>query len=656
MRKGRTRLLIPSPHSSSRSLCADPTSSPPAMFRSFASRKAPLLAAAVAAAAGVQLYRSRSVAYASPASPSSATATPAAAVPLPIASAVPAPATLGGHEDGAPNYDVNLDLHRPFPARPAHLTVRGLVVVHRHGARAPISFLPGGGPDAPDATPGSEEALKARKEQFARLWGQCSLPDGSLIPCQRGLLTQLGELQLGSVGYWLRRRYATADEFLPSRFDADPSFFALRSTDLPRTQLSLMRLMQGMYPGLDSATLARAIEVRKQRDETLYPNHYHCPRLHELYVESCHASHAEEADSPAAAYKALADSPDAQALRERFAQALRTPAKDLGTWVVIGDELKCRQGERLPQEVGVTQAMSDAANRLAEDTFWHILRGGASPEHAARRPKHPNSTDVLETPKAPREAEVVKLGMGRLLAEVFGALDRIKDVHESGTAASTTGATPAATGADAVSSLPPRCLVLSGHDTTVGPLMSALHATHAFLPEVADAKRDARGPGWPVFGCNIVLELLESTAAPAPADSDAPHAVKPLPAHLSLRDSLAPLPPMATDDEEHHLPKQNKDDDAVAAPAAVAKEDSFSPHASGATPWPASSGKAAKTGSAAAAPASSSRWYLRMLVDQREVALLPYDAYRSVREAYTVKDWAKECLKHRKEDLPTHRW
>jgi hypothetical protein len=506
-----------------------------------------------------------------------------------------------------------------------------------------MAFLPGGGPDAPDAPFGSEEALQARKDQFAKLWGQCALPDGTLVPCQRGLLTQLGELQLGSVGFWLRKRYQSADAFLPPTFDTDPSFFALRSTDLPRTQLSLMRLMQGAYPGLDSATLARHIEVRAQSEETMYPNHYFCPRLQELYIEACHVLHQQEKGSPAAAYREIAESPSAQSLRSRFAQAFRAPPEaDLGTWVVIGDELKCRQGEGLSMEPGITQAMSDEANRLAEQTFWHIMRGGSPVEHSALKPTSPSRAhELFSVPKHPREAEVVKLGMGRMLAEIFQGLDRVKQMHETNPGGAVAAAAPKTTSVP--QSSPPRCLVFSGHDTTVGPLLGALHATHSLaMSSAPDAE-----PAWPVFASNIVFELLEATEAPANADADSPAQsgkIGKLPKHLSLHDSLAPLPPQTTDDDTHHLPPQ-KDEDTVVPDSKCTHQQQQQQRAGQTT-----------TKKAGSTPSSSSRWFLRLLVDQREVALVPYESYQTLRDAYAIRDWKKECVKHRKEDLPKHQW
>jgi hypothetical protein len=270
-------------------------------------------------------------------------------------------------EEAPSDYLVNVDLHTLLPDRPPNLTIRGLLFVTRHGSRTPMSLLPG-----------------QSREAYQALWGNCPLGDHSTIPCARGLLTHFGEFQLASVGWHMRHRYVHSDHFFPTSFD--PAFFRFRSTDLPRTQLSLARMVQGLYPGLALDSFAPLIEVRQQKDETMYPNHYHCPRLKELYIEACHATRQNDpvAYPAAARYKAIAETLEALALREQFSAALKTPPDQLGTWVVIGDELKCRQSVGMPQVEGVTQKMADDANVLAEKTFWHIMREWTTTERKSK--------------------------------------------------------------------------------------------------------------------------------------------------------------------------------------------------------------------------------------------------------------------------------
>ena len=509
--------------------------------------------------------------------------------------------------DTPSNYAVNLDLTRALPPRPEHLAVRGLVVVTRHGSRTPMALLPGGG------------GVEARKAQFLDTWGYCPLANHTLVTCQRGLLTTFGELQLHTAGWWMRQQFGYRDAFLPREFD--PAFFALRSTDLPRTKLSLLRMMQGVYPGLGADDLAKHVEVRKQAEETLYPNHYFCPRLKELYIDAAHTCRQNQTGSPAAIYKSIADSPEATALRSKFAKALGTNESALGTWVVIGDELKCRQGVGLPQEPGVTQAMADRANELAEETFWHIMRGGAPVDHCALRPRSSTSSDLFDVAKTPLEAEVVRLGVGKLMGEMFDGMDRIKKAHAAGPAAADKSV--------------PRCLIYSGHDTTIAPLLAGLHSTHALMGPQQSA------PGWPTFASNMMLELLERVEGPTYADEDVKASSRPerIPAHTGLKDSLAPLPPSATEDDEHTLPPQGNgvNGKTTASSATV-------------------SAPPAAVAAAATPSSSTSRWFVRLLVDHKEVSLLPYDEYNKLRRAYAVQDWVAECKQRSAEDLPAHHW
>lgn len=597
--------------------------------------------------------------------------------------------------DQPSNYPVNIDVNRMVPDRPPNLELRGVLFVTRHGSRTPISLLP-----------------RQTRDEFVQVWGNCPLGDHSTIPCARGLLTQYGEFQLHSVGWHLRQRYVYADQFLPKEFD--PAWFHFRSTDLPRTQLSLARAVQGLYPGLHLDTLAPLIEVRKQLTETMYPNHYVCPRLKELYIESAHASRQDDPDAyPAAArYKAIADSPPAQELRAQIARALQTPADQLGTWVVIGDELKCRQSVAIPQVKGITQAMADQANVLAERTFWHILRGGEDERHSSRRPACPHSSDLLYTDKTPLEREVARLGMGRMMEEMFQAMERIiqdegerktqKQQEQEHQADTTSSSAPSILSPiparHSAASLPPparpsypRAHFYSGHDTTIAPLLSAFHATHALEHPASEGA----GPGWPTLGGNMIVELLEATppivhTAEEEAEEEKVTEQKVAAAHRTLEQSLAPFPPTATEDDGHKLPKQQsgEEDDASAkakqpaAAAAPSKSTSSGPSNSATpssaakrdfSPYGTSSGsrltEPAKEhhprvetrppfpiSASPVTPGASSRWFIRLLVDHKEVSIIPFDEYKHVREAYRVQDWQAECQQKSNDKLPAHQW
>ena len=537
-------------------------------------------------------------------------------------------------DESAPSdYKVNIDLHKFLPDRPPNLTLRGVLFVTRHGSRTPISLLPG-----------------QTREEFQQVWENCPLGDHSTIPCGRGLLTHFGEFQLGSVGWHMRQRYVHSDKFFPAQFD--DQFFALRSTDLPRTQLSLARMVQGLYPGTKLETLRPLIEIRKQENETMYPNHYFCPRLKELYIEACHASRQTDPESyPAAGrYKDIAETSEAIELREKFAKALKTPSDDLGTWVVIGDELKCRQSVNIPHVDGVTQKMADKANELAEKTFWHIMRAGEPADHCSMKPSCPNSSELLYKDKSPLEQEVTRLGMGRMMEEMFPAMENIKTEREQESSKSSSAPSSSTNGsilAPPHETAVPKCLVYSGHDTTIAPLLASLHATHALMgPKSTE-------PGWPTLGGNMILEFLEATPDSKRGEDPKLTQAKRAAAHRSIQESLAPLPPSATEDDRHHLPKEPTDSSSTSSTSLVKPE--FSPYGSSSGDMKSAS-KGRVNNRAPLVISPQSRWFIRLLVDHKEISIIPFEEYAHVRQQYTVQNWIEECKQKSNDPLPPHQW
>lgn len=183
----------------------------------------------------------------------------------------------------------------------------------------------------------------------------------------------------------------------------------------------------------------------------------------------------------------------------------------------------------------------------------------------------------------------------------------------------------------------------------------------------------------------MIVELLE--AVPAVSKDEDQYAVeKRSAAHRSLEESLAPFPPPATEDDAHKLPKQQNDDQkgstAVAVKqepssskdsgstsssakpaAAAASHDSFSPYGNSGsrlTEKPKELQPRVDTRSDFPVPGGGSKhqsqWFLRLLVDHREISILPFDEYKHVREAYRVKDWKAECKQQGTEPLPAHQW
>lgn len=91
-----------------------------------------------------------------------------------------------------------------------------VTLVHRHGDRSPVSFLP---------TDGANNAH----------WLEGP-----------GQLTPIGMQQLHALGVSLRERYVTSDDLFPGMYSR--RHVHVRSTDLDRTLMSAQSLLQGLFP------------------------------------------------------------------------------------------------------------------------------------------------------------------------------------------------------------------------------------------------------------------------------------------------------------------------------------------------------------------------------------------------------------------------
>ena len=118
----------------------------------------------------------------------------------------------------------------PWAARVAASEVVFATLVHRHGDRSPVSFLP------TDA---------ANNGHWLEGPGQ---------------LTPIGMQQLHALGVSLRERYVTSDDLFPGMYSHRHVY--VRSTDLDRTLMSAQSLLQGLFPpgtGPDDHTGAPAL-------------------------------------------------------------------------------------------------------------------------------------------------------------------------------------------------------------------------------------------------------------------------------------------------------------------------------------------------------------------------------------------------------------
>lgn len=103
-----------------------------------------------------------------------------------------------------------------FTAWSQNDAMRGLVIFHRHGARLP-----------------------AVEDYYEEDW-----PSN----LTRGDLTEKGITQLYKLGKSIRKKYIEETQFLPPDFDG--SVFKVRVAQLPRCMLSLLSMLNGIFPDI----------------------------------------------------------------------------------------------------------------------------------------------------------------------------------------------------------------------------------------------------------------------------------------------------------------------------------------------------------------------------------------------------------------------
>ena len=165
-----------------------------------------------------------------------------------------------------------------------------VAVVHRHGARSPISTTSSYcqklsiqfkdcGLDVFQTAVNQimslpllyvHNSLEQSKELNRQL--EAVNPDG----CFYGQLTHTGKQSLLHLGHSLRQKYVHSG-FLSKHFD--PHQVVLRSTNYVRTIESLQFLFHGLYPKAFRPDLPVFVNVRSYGHETMAPNYNNCPAL-----------------------------------------------------------------------------------------------------------------------------------------------------------------------------------------------------------------------------------------------------------------------------------------------------------------------------------------------------------------------------------------
>ena len=240
---------------------------------------------------------------------------------------------------------------------------------------------------------------------------------------------------------------------------------------MSRTRLSVVRLVQGLYPELPLTAVRAMTEVREERDEDLYPMYKYCDRLREIFDAS--------AQNPL--FRHFMDTPHLTTLHGQALAILAGPGFDPKSkgaqnrsWIAMSDAIKCRQAEGLPYRPGVTPGLAAHINRAAEFLFHSLLKGGehSTEQRTAEEQRMLNDRSSLYN-------ENLRLGIGRFITELLPSF-------HAALRPSSSSPRP-----------PPRLLVFGGHDSSMVSILAALGL---------DAALEGK---WPPFASYLVLELLE---------------------------------------------------------------------------------------------------------------------------------------------------
>lgn len=315
--------------------------------------------------------------------------------------------------------------------------LRLVQVLFRHGARTPITQHTEG------------------QDVFEDFWGECRDPTdlNKMRKCLTGDLTPVGEGQLLRLGTLFREKFIDTGFLNPA---LDPRQILATSTPSPRTILSCKFVLKGLFPQVDITTLETKEDMTpfasgttpytcpsgklkiyvQPWEKTFILGQYQTnPRLRTLYHDGRNALR------------------DAQlvARQEKHVEAIGLPRQPMPSWIFLADEIACRQGHEKPQREQVTSEMQAEALENARKELLSIL--------------HRFSPETLQLGVRPF--------INQLMMRVASVIK-----HESPEL---------------------RCVLYSGHDTSLAPLRAAFGF---------DAEE------WPPFASYLMWELLQKKATP----------------------------------------------------------------------------------------------------------------------------------------------
>ncbi|KAL1925089.1 uncharacterized protein VTP21DRAFT_4743 [Calcarisporiella thermophila] len=270
-------------------------------------------------------------------------------------------------------------------------------------------------------------------------------PDGRRMKdgdCFLGQLTDIGRSSMTKLGTRLREIYVDKLKFLDTSLDGPETLF-IRSTDFVRTLESVQHLADGLYPaGTRPKDFVLEVYTRNAFDENLYINR-NCARLKDLTEQF---------------YRAAVE------ITEKRLQEVSKKLSGLGLGEIRLDSHPSASG--LLDSAVAAKANGIPIPQELEDVIedLHIV----------------NTIEWFYG--FTQSQEMRRLGIGRLLGEITGRIeDKVRDDE---------------------STKKLKLAIYSGHDTTVGPLLTTLGGF--------DNK-------FPPFNSVILIELFR--AQPRPTDS-----------------------------------------------------------------------------------------------------------------------------------------
>jgi acid phosphatase len=386
-------------------------------------------------------------------------------------------ATLPPAAVGANNYcDVPLSL--PESPLTLDMTLSQLQVVTRHGDRVPQAKI-------------STDPIEWFCEPFASTLHSIDISPQSrflrenapvfvnevfdsnpfFLPpnCIQNQLTAVGRDQHLALGSAMREKYVDRLGFLPKTLSsATLDQFFVRSTDLPRTKQSAQSFLIGLYPWPDRhGDPTVTMFTRSAATERMTPNTDSCPRLASLLGK----------DGPFLASPAVIQVVTNPVIAD-VGGKIGTPGDPVAT-ITTSDNLFSRACHSFPLPTGVTlddvTQMRDLTNQAAglQSTF-------DAPSHEAAR-----------------------LAIGVFLGDIR---DRIR-----------AGAT--------LGSSAPRMALLSGHDTTIWPLLATLGQDNQVLVPFAshiafELWQDSQQDYWVAVEFNGTYLTVGSCTSPLCALAD----------------------------------------------------------------------------------------------------------------------------------------